>query len=183
VGRERKTKPGPNDPIEWPGVIVIDSREQLPFAFANLRADAHDDNRPLQIHTVRAGLKQGDYSLLGHEKSIALERKSAADLFSTIAGGRDRFVRELERLAIYPVAGIVVESSWNEILTNPPPFTRLPPKTVYRSVIAWSQRYPRVHWWMMGSRRLAEVTTFRILERFWRDEHDSERQCNRLRGK
>lgn len=179
--RKLKDKPGPNDPLEWPGIIVIDTREQLPFGFTHLRADAHDQCRPLQVHTVRATLKQGDYSILGHEKDIALERKSLSDLYSTISQSRDRFVRELERLAIYPTAGIVVEADWNQILTEPPPHSRLPPKTVYRSIIAWSQRYPRVHWWMMGSRRLAEVTTFRILERFWRDEQEHKR--NQLGGK
>jgi hypothetical protein len=36
-------------------------------------------------------------------------------------------------------------------------------------VLAWQQRFVRVHWLFMGSRRLAEVTTLRVLERFYRD--------------
>jgi hypothetical protein len=43
-------------------------------------------------------------------------------------------------------------------------------------VIAWQQRYPRVHWWLCPGRAFAEVTTYRILERYWRDtvERDGE---------
>lgn len=171
MARKSTPKPDPFTPVEYPAIVAIDTREQLPFAFTDLRADADQDNRPLQIHTVRATLKQGDYSLVGHEHAIALERKSIDDLYGTIGGGdrRERFVRELERLAGYLVAGVIVEASWHEILTEPPPHTQVKPKTIYRSILAWSQRYPRIHWWMMGTRRLAEVTTFRILDRYYRE--------------
>ena len=64
-------------------------------------------------------------------------------------------------------AAVVVEAEWSEVLGSPPPHTQLTPKTVYRSVIAWQQRYPSIHWWFCADRRLAEVTTFRILERWW----------------
>lgn len=160
----------PDDVVEFPGVVVVDTREQQPFQFANLRADADRGGRPLRVLTVRSTLVQGDYSLLGFESRVALERKSLADLYSTLGQGRDRFVAELERLANYDVAGVVIEADWNQILTEPPPFSKLKPKTVYRSILAWTQRYPRIHWWLMGSRRLAEVTAFRILERFHRDQ-------------
>jgi len=169
MARKSIPKPDPTTPVEYPAIVAIDTREQLPFAFADLRADADQDNRPLVIHTVRATLKQGDYSLVGHEHAIAIERKSASDLYGTLGQGRDRFKRELERLAGYPVAGIVVEASWHEILTEPPVHSQLKPKNVYRTILSWSQKYPRIHWWMMGNRRLAEVTTFRLLDLYYRN--------------
>jgi hypothetical protein len=52
-----------------------------------------------------------------------------------------------------------------------PTRSQLNPKTIFRSVIAWQQRYPSVHWWFCPGRRFAEVTTYRILERFWKDNH------------
>jgi hypothetical protein len=63
-------------------------------------------------------------------------------------------------------AAVVVEADWEKILKHPPDFSRLNPKTIFRSVIAWQQRYPRVHWWMGPDRRFAEIVTLRILERF-----------------
>jgi ERCC4-type nuclease len=105
-------------PLVFGPVIVIDTREQLPFDFHGLRADARDQCRPLLVTTERGTLKQGDYSLKGHERAIALERKSLADLFSTIGQERDRFVRELERLDALEVAAVVIEASWEQILRS-----------------------------------------------------------------
>jgi ERCC4-type nuclease len=152
-----------------PYTIVIDSREQRPFLFTGIRSDARCGGRVLAVPLVRRGLVSGDYSLEGYESRVACERKSLADLYSTLGQGRKRFQRELERLNKMDFAAVVVEASWETIVRDPPPRSKLRPKTVYRSVLAWGQRYPRVHWYMMGNRRLAEVTVLRILERFYRD--------------
>lgn len=149
--------------------VVIDSREQLPFAFAGLRTDAREGNKPLLVQTVRRGLSSGDYSIEGFEERVAVERKSAADLFSTLSTGRDRFTRELARLSRYDCAAVVVESSYRSLLLDPPARSQLSPRSVIRSIIAWQQRYPTVHWWDAPDRAFAEMVTFRILERFWID--------------
>src|SRR5581483_2134770 len=99
---------------------------------------------------------------------LAVERKSLADLFHTLGQGRDRFQRELGRLAKYDFAAIVIEADWSTIIMDPPKRSRLLPKTIFRSVIAWQLRYPRIHWWTCPNRQFAEVTTFRLLERFWK---------------
>jgi ERCC4-type nuclease len=139
---------------------------------------------------VRRAISAGDYSIDGYDgrsefvsgagldamtntpAGIAIERKSISDLFNTLGQSRARFVRELDRLAAYQFAAIVVEAEWSEILTAPAAGlvrSQLDPKTIYRSVIAWQQRYPNVHWWMCAGRDHAEVTTFRILERWWQE--------------
>jgi ERCC4-type nuclease len=106
-----------------------------------------------------------------------VERKSAADLFGTLAGGRRRFVRELERLQERcEYAAVVVEADWETLFTTPPEYSRLPPRNVFRSVVAYQQRYPRVHWWFCPGRRFAELTTFRVLERFWREDEERRRK-------
>src|SRR5262249_14836756 len=114
------------------------------------------------------GLPSGDYSIVDHEDRIAVERKSLKDLYGTIGRGRRRFERELGRLNALAVAEVVVEADWYTVLTTPPPRTKLRPKTVFRSVVAWKQRFRNVHWCFAGPRRLAEVMTFRTLERYWR---------------
>lgn len=150
--------------------VVIDTRENLPYAFEGLTCDAKDGGGPLAVPVVRGTLKSGDYSLKGFESRVACERKSLQDCYGTIGQGRDRFERELARLAEMSFAAVVIEATWPEIVSEPPPHTQLPPKTVFRSILAWSVRYPRVHWFASGPRELAEVTTFRLLEK-WLQEH------------
>ena len=143
-------------PLEEPTlVIIVDTREQLPFSFPGTA-------------TIRHGLRAGDYSVLGFEDQVAVERKSLADLYGTVGKGRDRFERELEKLAEMKHAAIVIESTWYDITRNPPERSEVHPRAVLASLEAWEQRYGvSVH--AYGRRALAERLTFRKLERFWRD--------------
>lgn len=158
--------------------VKADTREQFPYAFKGIGWDAQDGGGPdkvLTIETVRGTLKSGDYSLVGFEKRVAVERKSLSDCYSTIGQGRDRFERELARLNEMEWAAVVVEATWPELVSEPPPHTKLPPKIVFRSIVAWTVRYQRVHWIPAGPRRLAEITTFRLLERFLREDLSKEK--------
>lgn len=150
--------------------VVIDTREQRPFTFEGMKCDAADGGGPLTVPTVRGTLKSGDYSLRGYETAVAVERKSLEDLYGTLGQGRERFERELVRLSSHRFAAVVIEATWPEVCADPPPHTSLPPKTVFRSIVAWSVRYPAIHWFPAGPRRLAEVTTFRLIERFLKEE-------------
>lgn len=153
--------------------VKTDTREQSPYTFEGIgwdKADGGGEGRTLTVETVRGTLASGDYSLLGYERRVAVERKSLADLYGTLGQGRARFERELERLKDYDFAAVVVEASLLEIVTSPPPHTEMSPKAVYRSIIAWSVRYPRIHWFPCDNRRLAEITTFRLLERFLKED-------------
>lgn len=149
--------------------VIADTREQAPYSFAGLACDAIDGGGPLTVPTIRGTLACGDYSLDGFA-GVAVERKSLADLYGTIGQGRDRFERELERLSKLDFAAVVIEATWEEVCAEPPPHTQLPPKTVFRSILAWSVRYPKVHWLPCGPRRLAEVTTFRLLEKYAKEK-------------
>ncbi len=100
--------------------VVCDTREQTPYAFDGLRCDEADGGGPLTVEVIRGGLKSGDYSIEGAENIAAVERKSVADLFSTLGQQRDRFERELNRLNQYRMAAVVVEGDWRAILNNYP---------------------------------------------------------------
>ncbi len=175
-------------------VVLVDSSEQLPYSlegiepddidpalldppapytFAGIRGDARQKNLSLIIGTRVANLIWGDYSLDGYETKVAVERKSLADLFATIGWRRESFEAEIAALNEYDVATVIIEANWPDILTNPPKHSKLCPKSVTRTILAWSQRYPHVHWLPAGDRRMAEVTTFRILERFYRDRTEA----------
>lgn len=96
-------QPIADDPVKPPLQIVIDSREQRPLALPN---------------SIVKGLSTGDYSALGYENLIAVERKSIEDLLGCIGQSRDRFQRELERLAAFPYPAIVVECTMSDILNG-----------------------------------------------------------------
>lgn len=148
--------------------ILIDSREQLPFFLDRIG----DPNFPgLQIEFL--GLQTGDYSLEGMSDpsclhSVVVERKSISDLFQSTGKGRARFEREYARMSKFDHAALIVEADLKTVFNNPPPLSQMLPKSVFRSILAWSQRYG-VHPWFCPNRQFAEKTTFLLLQRFWLD--------------
>ncbi len=88
-------------------VIAIDTREQEPYGFD-----------PSRVATVRRALPAGDYSLAGRETDVAIERKTLEDFVSTALHARERFARELRRLASYDFACVVVEASMEDVLLH-----------------------------------------------------------------
>lgn len=87
--------------------IVVDSREQRPYLF---------DSRVASVE--RGALPAGDYSLKGFEDRIAIERKSLDDFVNTVIYGRERFRAELDKLAAYEYAAIVIEASVEDLLAG-----------------------------------------------------------------
>jgi DNA excision repair protein ERCC-4 len=87
--------------------IVVDTREQEPYAFESPR-----------VTSVRMALPAGDYSIAGLETVVAVERKTLDDFVSTVIWSRERFRRELERLGTYAAACVVVEADLRDVLTG-----------------------------------------------------------------
>ena len=115
-------------------ILLVDTREQDPLNFAlyNERLGA----------IVKMTLKAGDYSILGHEREISFERKSLGDLVSTLTQpkNRDRFFKELEKLANYRYAAIIAEASYSQV-ASPYQYTRVKPETVLGLLQAIQTRY------------------------------------------
>ncbi len=86
-------------------VAIIDTREQTPL-----------DLTPLA--TITGTLATGDYSVVGLEAIVSIERKSLSDLLGCIGAERERFDREVMRLLAYPVRALIIESTWTEIETG-----------------------------------------------------------------
>ena len=152
-------------------VVVIDTREQAPFAFEGITGDR---GRVLEIATSRAGLKTGDYSIRGLEDVIAVERKSKVDLYGTVGRGRKRFERELERLAAMGAPAVVLECDLASLL-HPPGRSKVSPSSVLNSLIAWSVRH-RLPVWPCPDRRFAEIVTFRLLQHYWAERERQHRK-------
>lgn len=165
------TPPAPSPPvIRFPVPVLIDQREKLPYEFTGLRADKSEGGHPLLIGWRTCHLETGDYTLEGCVGRVAVERKSLEDLYGTLGQHRERFEAELYRLNLIECACVIVEAEWSRILYDPPVHSQLRPKTVSRSVIAWQQRFPRVHWWMVPDRRHGEAWTFQVLRRFLKED-------------
>jgi ERCC4-type nuclease len=137
-----------------PFTIAIDTREQHPFDFAGHR-------------TERATLRTGDYSILGMEKLVCVERKSKVDLFGSVTRGRERFERELGRMKRMPRACIVVECSMDEVRKGIDT-SKVQPLQVINTAIAWAGRY-RIPWFFLHDRAEAEQVTLDFLRFAWRD--------------
>jgi len=155
-----------------PFTVVVDSREQLPYEFSGMTGSGGE---ALVVPTVVAGLPSGDYSIQGFENVIAIERKELSDLYGSVTWNRGRFEREIARLAELPgFAAVVIEATWAEIMApaeyQPEWVNQTEPRSVEGTIVAWSLRYPRVHWWTCGSRRGAEQRTFSILQKFWHEQ-------------
>lgn len=153
-----------------PFVVVCDNREKQGFEFSNIRPDARDGRRPVVVPVVTKFLATGDYSIEGLEDVIGIERKNLSDLYGTIGQGRGRFERELQRLAALPHAFVVIEAEWSTIISDPPARSQLSPKSVFRSILAWQVRFPTIQWVPCPGRAFAEVVTYRLLERVWKEQ-------------
>lgn len=169
----------PDTPLGCPFTVAVDSRESAPWTFHNIRADANKKHRPIAIPTHRLTLDTGDYSIVGLESLVTIERKSLADLFGTLAAGRDRFAAEHARMKNMIDRGgfacVVIEASLADAIKDPPLWSSLPSKVVHRTWVSWLARY-RVPWCWAENRRLAELTTFRLLEKFWGQQQERERE-------
>lgn len=96
MARVARSKLGP--------VIVYDTREQRPLAFSP------------QAVLVRGTVPSGaDYSVMGYETVIGIERKSLADLVGSLTVGRDRFLRSLSRLLLRRFRLLLVESPLSQL--------------------------------------------------------------------
>lgn len=80
---------------------AVDTREQAPL--------------DLLIPCREVKLDTGDYSVVGLENLICIERKSLPDLVACCGRERERFERCIQRMRGYETRVLVVETSWGAI--------------------------------------------------------------------
>ena len=152
--------PRPHKPKVCPFTVCVDTREQAPFAFTSI--DPFDE-----IPTQYIALKSGDYSIKGYESRITVERKSIQDLYGSIGADRERFEREMVRLASFEYAAVVIEGDSLAIANYAETHLQMAGKTAEHTMLSWSIKY-RVHFWPSVNKRHAELRTFHLLRHFWR---------------
>lgn len=107
-------------------VVKIDSRERLPYEF--------------DLPTRKGTLLVGDYSLVGLEDQIGIERKSVDDLLHCLSRDRSRFEEELRRAQDLDYFTLLIEGTLRD-LANGRYRSTMRPKSVIQSVLALSVRY------------------------------------------
>ena len=156
------------------GFTVIQyTREQLPYEWDIYEPTSRGPQRiivPVKVQT----LKTGDYTIAGHEDRICIERKTVSDLTRTITHGRDRWVRELDRMAGMDWSCVLIEANWDAWLQYVSYQTQASPKALDSSILAWMQRYPKTHWVWRPNRKAAERTAWKVLDRWSRDHGERE---------
>jgi len=137
--------------------VIVDTREQRPL-----------DVSPLQA--VTGTLSTGDYSVLGLERVVAVERKSLPDLLACCGTQRNRFQREVDRLLAFPTRCLVVESTWPH-LERGNWRSKVTPASVVASLLGWQAAGLPVL--MCGNRQRAGRYVSRLLflaaRRRWRE--------------
>jgi len=88
-------------------VVIVDTREQLPFDFAGLKNWIEG--------TVKRKLDVGDYSIMGMERVLRIERKSLTDLISTLMQHRKSFFRQCRDLAQFRHCALLIEATYEDV--------------------------------------------------------------------
>lgn len=160
--------------VVTPYIIRIDNQEQAEWTFQSLHTNAADGYRPIIVKTEKtAHIETGDYSIVGLEDRVVIERKSLEDLCGSMRRGRERLEAEHKRMQQIVAAGgeacLIVEASPADPI--PPPIPEEARETVLGTWLSWGRKYG-VPWLWAGDRRTAEEIAFRFLDSFWK-RHNS----------
>ncbi len=127
--------------------VLVDVHERYPWTFTRQQAD-----------TVRRALAAGDYAVeLDGAVIASVERKSLADLVTTLTTGKLRYL--LADLAALPRAAVVVEDRYSSIFR----LEHVRPGVVADGVAEAQVRFPSVPLVFCETRLLAQEWTYRFL--------------------
>lgn len=127
--------------------IVVDSHERYAYRFAGQ-----------QVRTLKQALRCGDYGLVVDGSLVAaVERKSLADLVSSLSTGRLRYA--LGELATVPRAAVVVEDRYSQLFKQ----SRVRPALIADGIAECQVQWPGVAIVFCETRPLAEEWTYRYL--------------------
>jgi len=152
--------------------VVRDTREKKGYGWWFEEHTRANRRPPNCDGTVEETLSAGDYSLVGYEDILAIERKEHFSELWTNYDERDRFEIELEKLSKLKYAYVLIEADLTpDILSLSPPQyrTKAPGKALIRWLMQLSVKYD-VHIMPVGQcgRKMAQL----IFEEVVRHERD-----------
>jgi hypothetical protein len=144
--------------------ILVDSHERYAWKFDQQQAT-----------TTRRALPAGDYAVAVDGAIVAaVERKSLADLVSTLTTGTLPYV--LADLAALPHSALVVEDRWSSVFK----LDRVRPAVVADGLAEAQVRFPDVPIVFCETRKLAQEWTYRFLGAAVAHHHDGQQGGSRL---
>lgn len=131
--------------------IIVDTREHYAYRFAGQA-----------VSTVSRALPCGDYGVVAGGRLVAVvERKSVADLVTSVASGKLRYA--LGDLAAVPRAAVVVEDRYSALFKQ----RHARPAVVADTLAEYQVRWPTIPIVFCETRSLAEEWTYRYLAAAW----------------
>jgi len=112
--------------------VVIDSQEHMGYRFERFSN--------WFAGTIHKRLPIGDYTILGMEDELAIERKTLPDLVKSIIQEREGFIEKWERLSAFRKKGLVIEGSLSSLKT-PYEDSQAHPNAVLGSLLAAQERW------------------------------------------
>jgi ERCC4-type nuclease len=129
--------------------MVQDTREQKPLF------------KPAD-HILTKGLKTGDYSIVGFEKHITIERKSKNDLFGSVF--KPRFKKVIARMMDMKWAGLLIEGS-EDFIMRKTGYSALEINPLYQQIASWEA--DGMHIYYANSKRDAQDWVLTRLIKFY----------------
>lgn len=143
-------------PVPKGFVLAIDTREQLPL-FASVP--------PEIIPRQHVALEHGDYSIIGYEDKVAIERKKLSDFYSYIGAERKRTRNKLTALSKMDFAALVIEANESD-LERKFGYGKLTPAHAYGFLISLRVRYG-IHVYINSRREKLEQFVIEHLLKWW----------------
>ena len=137
-------------------IAIVDTREQLPL-----------DLSPMSV--VRKTLSTADYSAIGLENELALERKSLQDLIACMTRDRERFEKVMQRMLAYPVRAVLVECTWQDLEAGNW-ISKLSARAATGSVISWMCK--GIPFIFTGTRERSSSIVSRMIYHTAKQRHD-----------
>jgi len=145
-------------PHQFPeGMIILqDTRERTPL---------FGPRYPKGMVISSCTLKDGDYSLAGHQDRFAIERKGISDLLSYVSSEREKTKAKMQRFSKMDFAGLLIESRESE-LYRPYLHSSISPELVRQCLISFQIRY-KVHVYI-GLRENCQRVCLDWMIKYWK---------------
>lgn len=147
-------------------ILICDTREKKPLSIG--RGKLYED-------IINGKLDTGDYSIVGLEDHLCIERKGEVSEFAQNVF-QERFVREMERMTMYKYSFILFEFDMDDLLYFP---KNLPVrvqknihyngKLVLKKMIEFQIRYPKIHFIFCGDNTIEVLNSIckRVVDIEW----------------
>jgi len=138
-------------------VILKDTRESVSTIYHFKQQKFKD------VQMIKIKLPCGDFSVMGEECNIFVERKTTSDLCGSFTHDRDRFERMWVRAIDLRVKHkyLLIEGDMKEVLSGDYR-SAVVPQSLIGSLMSWSMKYG-FNWFFVPNIKAGEETIYRLM--------------------